>query len=149
MAQVTVPVERIPGTEDLPLPSYATPGAAGLDLYAAIEVELTISPGQRALVPVGVKVAIPPGYEGQVRARSGNAWKRGLGMVNGPGTIDSDFRGEIQVILINWSGEEQRIRRGDRVAQLVVAPVARVELEEVPYLDVTERDHGGFGHTGA
>ena len=149
MSQVTVAVERIPGTEDLPLPAYATAGSAGLDLYAALEHEdLKLPPGHRALIPTGIKLAIPPGYEGQVRPRSGTAWKRGLGMVNSPGTIDSDFRGEVQVILINWSDEDQVIRRGDRIAQLVIAPVARVDMVEETHLDLTERGDGGFGHTG-
>jgi dUTP pyrophosphatase len=149
MGQVTMAVERIPGTEDLPLPTYATSGSAGLDLYAALEQEeLKLPPGHRALIPTGIKLAIPPGYEGQVRARSGSAWKRGLGMVNSPGTIDSDFRGEVQIILINWSDEEQVIRRGDRIAQLIIAPVARVDLVEEAQLDLTERGGGGLGHTG-
>src|SRR5688572_17748403 len=142
MSQVTVAVERIPGTEDLPLPAYATPGAAGLDLYAAPESAVTLPPGHRALIPTGIKVAIPSGYEGQVRARSGLAWKRGLGMANAPGTIDSDFRGEVQVILINWSDEPQTINRGDRIAQLVIAAVIRADLVEEKHLDLTERGDG-------
>ena len=149
MGQVTVAVERIVGTDDLPLPTYATTGSSGLDLYAAIEGdELNLPPGHRVLIPTGIKLAIPSGYEGQVRARSGAAWKRGLGMVNSPGTIDSDYRGEIQVILINWSDEDQVVRRGDRVAQLVITPVARVELVEETHLDLTERGDAGFGHSG-
>ena len=148
MAHVTVAVERIAGTEDLPLPDYATAGASGLDLYAALDSDLVMPPGHRALIPTGIKLAIPNGYEGQVRGRSGIAWKRGLGMVNAPGTIDSDFRGEVHVILINWSDEPQTIRRGERIAQLVIAPVARVELVEERHLDLTERGDGGFGHTG-
>jgi len=146
--QVTVAVERAPGTEDIPLPAYATDGSAGMDLYAAPESEITLPPGHRALIPTGIKIAIPSGYEGQVRARSGLAWKRGLGMVNAPGTIDSDFRGEVHIILINWSDEPQTIQRGDRIAQLVIAPVIRAELVEEKHLDLTERGDGGFGHTG-
>src|SRR5439155_4906048 len=142
-AQVTVPIERVPGAEDIPLPRYATDGASGMDLYAALREDVVIPPGHRILVPTGIRIAIPAGFEGQVRARSGLAWKHGLGMVNAPGTIDSDYRGEVQVILINWSDEEQIIRRGDRIAQLVIAPVVRVDLVEEKHLDLTERGDGG------
>src|SRR5262249_10866758 len=132
----------------LPLPSYASDGAAGLDLFAALKEPIVLQPGARALIPTGIRVAIPEGYEGQVRARSGIAWKRGLGMVNAPGTIDSDYRGEILVILINWGSDAQTIERGDRIAQLVITPIVRAELVEVFQMDETERNTGGFGHTG-
>ncbi len=148
MSSVEFAVRRVQGAEDLPLPSYATDGAAGLDLYAAVIDVVTLQPGQRSLIPTGIQMALPEGYEGQVRARSGLAVQRGLGMVNAPGTIDSDYRGEIQVILINWSQEPQTIQRGDRIAQLVIAPVARARIVEQAALNVTARGAGGFGHTG-
>jgi len=145
---VRIAVAREPGAEDLPLPAPATPGAAGLDLPAAVAEELVLEPGARALVPTGFRLAIPEGYEGQVRPRSGLARRYGLSLPNAPGTIDSDYRGEVQVLLHNGGTETVRIRRGDRIAQLVVAPVLRVRLEEVTSLDATERGEGGFGHTG-
>lgn len=148
MHRIAIPIQRLPAAKDLPLPTYATEGAAGIDLYAAVEEPITLAPGERRLIPTGIRIAIPPGYEGQVRARSGIALQRGLGMPNAPGTIDSDYRGEIRVILINWSIEPQTIYRGDRIAQLVIAPVARAELTEVDGLDETLRAEGGFGHTG-
>jgi dUTP pyrophosphatase len=147
--RVPVRVNRLPEASDLPMPAYATQDAAGLDLYAAVPESVTLAPGQRRLIPTGIRVAIPPGYEGQVRARSGHALRRGLGMVNAPGTIDSDFRGQVCVILINWDQEPQTIHRGDRIAQLVISPVARAELIETDDLDETPRGSGGFGHTGS
>jgi dUTP pyrophosphatase len=143
-----VRVQRLPEAEDLPLPSYRTAGAAGMDLYAAVSEPMVLAPGERRLIPTGLRIAVPEGYEAQVRARSGMALRNGLGMVNAPGTIDSDFRGEIGVILINWSREPQIICRGDRIAQLVIAPIARVQLVEADVLDETPRGSGGFGHTG-
>jgi len=140
-------VSRTAGAEDLPLPSYATAGAAGLDLRAAVPSRLVVAPGERALVPTGLRVAVPAGYEGQVRPRSGLALRHGVLLPNSPGTIDSDYRGEVQVILWNTGAEPFVIARGDRIAQLVVAPVARVELEETA-LDETPRGAGGFGSTG-
>ena len=140
-------VSRTAGAEDLPLPSYATSGAAGLDLRAAVSSRLVVAPGERALVPTGLRVAVPHGYEGQVRPRSGLALRHGIVLPNAPGTIDSDYRGEVQVILWNTGAEPFAIARGDRIAQLVVAPVVRVELEEVA-LDETPRGAGGFGSTG-
>jgi dUTP pyrophosphatase len=141
-------VSRTAGAEDLPLPSYATAGAAGLDLRAAVRSRLVVAPGERTLVPTGLRVAVPAGYEGQVRPRSGLALRHGVLLPNSPGTIDSDFRGEVQVILWNAGAEPFAIARGDRIAQLVIAPVARVELEE-DALDETPRGAGGFGSTGA
>lgn len=132
----------------MPLPSYASEGAAGMDLYAAVPEPVTLMPGGRALISTGFRIALPLGYEAQVRGRSGQALNRGLGMVNAPGTVDSDYRGEIQVIMINWSQEPQTIRRGERIAQLVVAPVIRVELILSSSLEETRRGQGGFGHTG-
>jgi dUTP pyrophosphatase len=130
----------------LPLPSYATAGAAGLDLRA--DEACTIAPGERRVVPTGVGIALPPGHEGQVRPRSGLAARHGVGMLNGPGTIDEDYRGEIGVVLVNLGQEPFAVARGDRIAQLVVTPVAKVEVVEVEELDATDRGAGGFGSTG-
>ena len=141
-------VSRVAGAEDLPLPSYATEGAAGLDLRAALGGRLVLGPGERALVPTGLRFAVPAGYEAQVRPRSGLALRHGIVLPNSPGTIDSDYRGEVQVILWNAGPEPFAIERGDRIAQLVIAPVAHVELEESA-LDETPRGTGGFGSTGA
>lgn len=146
--EVRVRVARVPGAEDLPLPAPATPGAAGLDLRAAVDGELVIEPGARALVPTGLRVAIPEGYEGQVRPRSGLAWRHGLTLPNTPGTIDCDYRGEVRVILLNTGREPVTVRRGDRIAQLVIGPVVRARFEEVAELDATERGERGFGSSG-
>lgn len=145
-SKVRVAVTRLAPGDDLPLPSYATDGAAGLDLRAAASV--TIEPGRRARVPTGLAIAIPPGWEGQVRPRSGLAWRHGLTVLNAPGTIDSDYRGEVQVLLVNLGDETVSLERGERIAQLVVAPVGRAEVELVDSLDGTARGAGGFGHTG-
>jgi dUTP pyrophosphatase len=133
---------------DIDAPKRATPHAAGFDLRAAVDSDLTLQPGERALVPTGIAIAIPPGYEGQVRARSGLAARHGIGIVNAPGTIDADYRGEIGVILINWGTEEFVIRRGERIAQLVIAPLADCDLLVASSLDDTARGSGGFGSTG-
>ena len=145
---VRVRVARVEGAEDLPLPRYATAGAAGLDLAAAVVGELVIEPGARALVPTGLCIALPPGYEAQVRPRSGLALRDGVLLPNAPGTIDADYRGEVSVILMNAGHEPFTVRRGDRVAQLVIAPVVQAQLVEVAALDATGRGAGGFGHTG-
>jgi len=143
-----VAVVRLPGAADLPLPGYASAGAAGMDLHAAVEGELVLEPGARALVPTGLRLALPEGHEAQVRPRSGLALHHGVVLPNAPGTIDSDYRGEIQVILWNTGVEPFTIRRGDRVAQLVVSPVARVAWEPSEQLEPTDRGEGGFGSTG-
>ena len=145
-----VTIQRDSDARDLPLPSYATRGAAGMDLHAAIGENVLLAPGERAAVSTGIRIALPEGYEGQVRPRSGLALHKGLGMVNSPGTIDSDYRSTIRVILINLGQEPISIGRGDRIAQLIVAPVARVEWEEWNdgALPPTERGEGGFGSTG-
>ena len=148
MHEVVVPVTVLPHGEGLELPSYATPGAAGCDLRAAVSETLTLLPGGRALVPTGLAVAIPEDYEGQVRMRSGLAIQKGLSLLNGPGTIDSDYRGEIRVILANLGAEPVTIARGERIAQLVIAPVARARLKRVAELPETSRHSGGFGSTG-
>ena len=138
----------LPHGEGLDLPAYKTSGAAGLDLRAAVTDDVTIEPFQRLLVPTGLKMAIPEGYEGQVRPRSGLALKQGLSVLNSPGTIDSDYRGEVGVILINLGTEPIVIHRGLRMAQLVIAPIVQPEIEVVASLDNTERGAGGFGSTG-
>jgi dUTP pyrophosphatase len=133
------------------LPRYASDGAAGLDLQAALRAPLTLQPGERVAVPTGLSLALPPGHEGQVRPRSGLALKRGLTVANAPGTIDEDYRGEVQVLLVNLSREAQVIESGDRIAQLVIAPVTRVVVTEVDSVDAlgeTVRGEGGFGSTG-
>jgi len=142
----TVKIARLAHGADLPLPSYESTGAAGLDLRAAEACE--IPPGGRALVPTGLSIALPQDFEGQVRPRSGLAAKHGVTVLNAPGTIDSDYRGEVKVILVNFGGSPFRIARGDRIAQLIVAPVTRVEIAEVESLDETARGEGGFGSSG-
>lgn len=146
---IAVPVKVFPHGEGLETPAYATEGSAGCDLRAAIETDLTITAGGRALVPTGISVAIPPGYEGQVRMRSGLAYDRGLALLNAPGTVDSDYRGEIRVIVANLGAEPVTIHRGDRIAQLVFAPVARARFERVSELPPSSRNTGGFGSTGS
>jgi dUTP pyrophosphatase len=148
MTLLHVAVRRLPGHDDLPLPSYRTTGSAGMDLYAAVEQSLTLAPGERAAVPTGIAIAVPPGYEAQVRARSGLARDHGIGLVNAPGTIDEDFRGHIHVLIINLGQQPFTLSRGERIAQMVVAPVMRVTWAEVDSLDETKRGEGGFGHTG-
>jgi dUTP pyrophosphatase len=143
---ITVQIRRLEHGEGLPLPSYATEGAAGMDVVAAESV--TLAPGARHAVATGVALAIPPGFEIQVRPRSGLALKHGISVPNTPGTIDSDYRGELKVILINHSDEPFAIVRGDRVAQLVLAPVVQAAWQEVADLDETARGSGGFGSTG-
>lgn len=145
-AAVPVRVKRLPGAEDLPLPAYATAGAAGMDVVSAEDV--TLAPGARHAVATGLAVAIPQGFEIQVRPRSGLALKHGVTVPNTPGTIDSDYRGELKVIMINLGAEPFAIRRGDRVAQLVLAPVTQASWLEVDELDETARGEGGFGSTG-
>ncbi|HOQ91167.1 MAG TPA: dUTP diphosphatase [Candidatus Hydrogenedentes bacterium] len=143
-----VAVHQLPGNEDLPLPAYATEHAAGMDLRAAVREPLEILPGGRALVPTGIRIALPMGYEAQVRPRSGLALRHGIILPNSPGTIDADYRGEIAVILMNLGEAPFVIQRGDRIAQLVVAPCCRIAWRAVPNLDETPRGAGGFGHTG-
>ena len=148
---IDVRIMRLPHGHDLPLPSYQSALAAGLDLLAAVPVvtPMTIAPGARALVPTGIAIALPAGFEAQVRPRSGLAVKHGLTMLNAPGTIDADYRGEIQVLLVNLGGESVSITRGMRIAQLVIAPVIQAQLREVASLDETSRGMGGFGSTGS
>ncbi len=143
-----VEIQSLENAKGLPLPQYQTEHAAGIDLYAAVERETVIGPGRWKLVPTGIAMAIPPGYEGQVRPRSGLALKQGIGMLNAPGTIDADYRGEIGIILFNFSEQPFPVQRGDRIAQLVFAKVSRARLHAVERLNDTARGSGGFGHTG-
>jgi dUTP pyrophosphatase len=144
---VKILITRLGGA-DLAAPRYASDGAVGLDLSAAVDAPLTIAPGRRCLVPTGWAVAIPPGWEGQVRPRSGLALRHGVTVLNAPGTIDPDYRGELKVLLVNHGDEAFVVSRGDRVAQLVICPVGRAELVEVEALDETPRGAGGYGSTG-
>lgn len=148
MSGVSVRLKRLRG-DDLPLPAYQTEGAAGLDLCAAVDAPVDLAPGDRALVPTGLAIALPRGFEAQVRPRSGLALKHGVTVLNAPGTIDEDYRGEIGVVLINHGHEPFRVERGARIAQLVVAPVVQARLELVADLDATARGAGGYGSTGA
>lgn len=148
MDEIEVPVTVLPHGEGLELPSYATAGAAGCDLRAALGAPLVLAPGARDLVPTGIALAIPEGFEGQVRMRSGLALRHGLTLLNGPGTIDSDYRGEVKVILANLGSEPVTLTRGERIAQLVIAPVARAKLTRAQKLAPTSREDGGFGSTG-
>jgi dUTP pyrophosphatase len=145
---VPVRVRRLPHNLDLPLPVYATGGAAGMDLLAAVADPVVIAPGQRLLIPTGLAIALPAGYELQIRPRSGLALRNGIVLPNSPGTIDEDYRGEIKVIVLNAGSEPFVVERGTRIAQAVLAPVVRVAWQEVVDLDVTARNAGGFGSTG-
>jgi len=145
--RLRVAIARLPGARDLPLPRRATPGSAGYDLCAAVDAAVELAPGERALVPTGFAVALPEGFEGQVRPRSGLALRHGIVLPNAPGTIDSDYRGEVKVILQNLGDAPFTIRRGDRIAQLVIAAVVRAEWDERSELELTARGAGGFGHS--
>ena len=147
MEKVTVTIQRLPGNEDLPLPRYMTEHAAGLDVFAAVGQEVSIFPGQREMIPTGLAIALPEGYEAQIRPRSGIAWKHGVTLVNAPGTIDADYRGEIGILLINHGDQPFVVRRGDRIAQMIVQRVCRVQWDVQPELNPTGRGDGGFGHT--
>ena len=144
---VQIPCVRI-GADDVPLPAYQTEGAVGMDLCAAVEAPVTLAPGERALVGTGWAIALPEGFEGQVRARSGLALRHGVTVLNSPGTIDPDYRGELRVLLVNHGQEPFVVTRGDRIAQLVIAPVARAELVVTAELPATARGGGGYGSTG-
>ncbi len=149
MKTLTIPIKRLSKKGGpAPLPRYMTRGSSGMDLFASLEEEVILEPGERRLIPTGVSVAIPEGFEGQVRPRSGLAVRNGVGIVNGPGTIDADYRGEIGVVLINLGQDPLTVRHGDRIAQLVISEVFRAAWEEVDDLPQTDRQGGGFGHTG-
>lgn len=145
---VTIPVQTLPHGEGLDLPFYATEHSAGMDLLAAVKDTLTLEPMQRALIPTGLCIALPEGYEAQIRPRSGLAFKHGISLVNAPGTIDADYRGEIGVLMINLGQESFTIERGMRIAQMVIAPYSRAEWQPAESLDNSERGAGGFGSTG-
>lgn len=148
MSPVAVLIKQEPGCNDLPLPAYETEHAAGMDIRAAVTGPVTLAPGDRAMVPAGIRIALPPGTEAQIRPRSGLAIKHGISMVNSPGTIDADYRGEVKVLLINHGLEPFTINRGDRIAQMVIAPVLQAHWTVVEDLEATARGEGGFGHTG-
>ena len=145
---VEIRVKRLEGHQDMDLPTYETQGASGMDLRAAVEGEVVLKPGEIKLIPTGLVLSLPEGYEGQVRPRSGLAFKHGIGMVNSPGTVDSDYRGEIGIILINWGQEPFLIKRGDRIAPMIISRVYRARMVEREDLDPTQRGSGGFGHSG-
>jgi len=149
-ATVRVEVRRLPHGENLPLPAYQSTGAAGLDLFAAVpeQTPLILSPGKCAVVPTGLTIALPSGYEAQIRPRSGLAAKHGVTVLNAPGTVDADYRGEVSVLLINHGDASFAIRRGERIAQMVIAPVAQAQLVAVGSLSTTDRGSGGYGSTG-
>ena len=148
MSGVPVAVKRLPHGDGLPLPEYATADSAGVDLLAAVDRDVTLAPGARALVPTGLAIALPPGYEAQVRPRSGLALRDGITVLNSPGTVDADYRGEVGVILANLGDSDFTVTRGLRIAQMVVAPVSRLEWAEVETLPDSGRGAGGFGSTG-
>ncbi len=148
MKPVAVRITQLSHAKGLPLPEYATPLSAGVDLIAAVAEDMVFKPFQRALVPAGIAIALPEGYEAQIRPRSGLAFKNGISLVNTPGTIDADYRGEIKVLLINLGQDDFTVTRGMRIAQMVVAPVSRVNWQETETLDETARAAGGFGSTG-
>ena len=145
---IPILVRRLPHAEGLALPAYATAGAAGMDLLAAVEVPMTVAPGGRAFIPTGLTIALPTGYELQIRPRSGLALRHGITLPNSPGTIDEDYRGEIQVIILNTGEDTFIVERGSRIAQAILAPVSRASWQVVDALEATERDAGGFGSTG-
>ena len=147
-SDILIPIRRMAGSKDIPLPAYESVGAAGLDVRAAVTSTVRLEPGRIALIPCGFAIAVPPGYEAQLRPRSGLATKSGVTLVNSPGTIDADYRGEVGVALINLGREIFEISRGLRIAQMVVAPVCKVEWNEVQDLQPTIRNKGGFGHSG-
>ena len=148
MDTIILKVKRLDNNTDLPLPSYQSDGSSGLDLRAAVNKALTLQPGDIELVPTGLSISLPEGYEAQIRPRSGLALKHGLAFVNAPGTIDADYRGEIGVIAINLGKKPLTIKRGERIAQMVIQKVSRAIVEEVDELDTTQRGEGGFGHSG-
>jgi len=148
MEEVKIRIKRLRKDRSIPVPQYMTDGSSGMDLFAFLEKEVTLEPGERKLIPTGISVAIPEGFEGQIRPRSGLAIQHGIGVVNGPGTIDADYRGEIGVLLINFDKSPFTVHHGDRIAQMVISRVFRAIFEEVNELPPTGRQDGGFGHTG-
>lgn len=146
--KTSVLIKKMPHALDLPLPRYASEQAAGMDLYAAVEGSVKLRPGEYKLIPTGIALAIPPGYEGQIRPRSGLALNYGITLLNSPGTIDADYRGEVKVILVNFGEKTYTVQRGERIAQLVIHLLTQAELKEVEELPLSGRAEGGFGHTG-
>ncbi|OPX39848.1 MAG: deoxyuridine 5'-triphosphate nucleotidohydrolase [Desulfobacteraceae bacterium 4484_190.1] len=145
---IRVKVKRIGDNQDIPLPAYESQGSAGMDIRASVKEPVSLMPGEIRLIPTGLAISVPPGYEAQIRPRSGLALRYGIGIVNSPGTIDSDYRGEIGILLINWGGEPFTVNRSDRIAQMVISRVFQIALTEIDDLGQTARDKGGFGHTG-
>ena len=148
MKKITVKIKRKESARDLPVPAYATPGSSGVDLYADVESDVHILPNEIKLISSGIYVSIPAGYEAQIRPRSGLALKHGISLVNTPGTIDSDYRGLVSLVVVNFGREPYVVKRGQRLAQMTIQEVTRAEFLEVDELDETVRSHGGFGHTG-
>jgi dUTP pyrophosphatase len=148
METVRIVIKKLPGNEDIPLPRYMTPHASGMDIHAAVAEDMVLNPGEAKLIPTGISIAIPEGFEGQVRPRSGLALRHGVSVLNTPGTIDADYRGEVGIILINLGKDPFVVKRGDRIAQLTVNKVYQARLELASDLTGTERNEGGFGHSG-
>lgn len=148
MEKIQIKIKRLDNNPDLPLPGYETEGSSGMDIRAAVDTSVVLNPGEVKLVPAGFSMSIPHGYEAQIRPRSGLALRNGIGMVNSPGTIDSDYRGEVSIIMINWGQFPFTIHRGDRIAQMVISRVFQAELVNADLLDNTKRGGGGFGHSG-
>jgi dUTP pyrophosphatase len=148
MEQVRICIKRLRKDHPVPIPQYMTEGSSGMDLFASLDKEVILGPGERRLIPTGISIAIPSGFEGQIRPRSGLAIQKGIGIVNAPGTIDADYRGEIGVLLINFGKDPFTIRDGERIAQMVISQVFQASWEEVDDLPATRRQGGGFGHTG-
>jgi dUTP pyrophosphatase len=148
LEKIPIKIKRLDETADLPLPSYESEGSSGMDLRASVIEPVLLNPGEIRLIPTGLAISVPHGYEAQIRPRSGLALKHGIGMVNSPGTIDSDYRGEIGIIVVNWGKKPFTIRRGDRVAQMIITKVYKADITEVGALESTERGEGGFGHSG-
>ena len=148
MEKIKVKIKKSSGNEDIPLPDYMSPNAAGMDLPAAVKEETVLNPGERKLISTGFSVALPPGFEAQIRPRSGLALKHGVSLLNAPGTIDADYRGEVGIILINLGTSPFVVKRGDRIAQMIINKVYQAHLELTSELSSTERNEGGFGHTG-
>ena len=148
MDRVVLNIKRLDNNLELPLPSYQSDSSSGLDIRAAVHKAITLKPGEIRLIPTGLSISLPKGYEAQIRPRSGLALRYGLGLVNSPGTIDADYRGEVGVIAINWGKKALTIQRGERIAQVVISRVSRARVEEVDELDATKRGKGGFGHSG-
>jgi len=148
MEQIRICIKRLRKDHPVPIPQYMTEGSSGMDLFASLDKEVILGPGERRVIPTGISIAIPSGFEGQIRPRSGLAIQKGIGIVNAPGTIDADYRGEIAVLLINFGKEPFTIRDGERIAQMVISQVFQASWEEVDDLPATRRQGGGFGHTG-